>query len=128
MATPFMPGSVWPSSRVSSGFGIPSVHVRGRSLGEDVQHALGFRRKMWLPRCQRVECGGSPRLGDQALTEEGGEAQRTHPHAEAVEKLPAGEEMIFESGGVMLRIHTSNDDQLMAQTMPGAKRFLQYPG
>ncbi len=76
------------------GFRVEGVHVRGAAVGEDVNHPFGPTRE--VRRAGRQ--GGGHRGGLRAgrLPQERGQSQRAEAEAAAIQKLAAGQEVVFQ--------------------------------
>ena len=77
---------------------VPSVHVRRRALGEDVDDGLGLAGKLRGVREEEVAAGagrgGGIGKGGQRV-DDGSEAESAEAQADAAQKLAAGEEVVL---------------------------------
>ena len=91
-------------------FGIESIDVRRSSIGEDVDHAPGFSRKMRISRRERGRADGGLR-GVNAADELRPKQLRQPEHAESDaaprQKVAPGQEMVLESRLMMQGCHFS---------------------
>ena len=87
------------------GLWVPSVHVRGRALRENVDDALGFGGEVRGLGRERIEvvrrCGGTRLVAEHRY-----KAHRTHAHAEAGEPFAAREEEVRKLGLMFERVHS----------------------
>ena len=84
------------------GLGVPRVEVRGGTLGEDMDDGFGLAgemRRLGEEWARPESKGGGGRCAKElGLRDERGETEGAHAHADAGEKLAAGQKIVLEIG------------------------------
>ena len=84
------------------GLGVPRVEVRGGALGEDMDDGFGLAgemRRLGEEWARPESKGGGGRCAKElGLRDERGETEGAHAHADAGEKLAAGQKIVLEIG------------------------------